>query len=363
MLLAAAACLLADVAFRALLPRSELAHRNEGARAFLSAMEAPDIQVIGDSVAFRGLVTSALGTDTVYVRNDTVASARPSTSYYLLKQQFADGRIPKAIILAHTPVAFDDPFTARLAGTFAYWRELPEIYGMASEWTEAFFGTLARVSYILMNRAQFRLLLLDGDPTFFLTPESETRYQPSPDVLRLERYVNEPMVARAADDPLDKASTLRDLSTFRAIAESDAYFRKILVLARQHDVQVFWMTMPEPATMHHLRQQTGFDRELRAYLAPFEQSGELTFLEIEPLVYDDYMFDDSIHPNMHATVRFSCEMRRHAETLAAAVAGGYVGHGDEQSASRTAALAEQSEARRLLAELCPPMLSSLAANP
>jgi hypothetical protein len=352
-LLAAGICALVDTACRVVLPKSELLLNNEGARAFLSAAEAPDIQILGDSVVLRGLLASALGTDSVYVRNDAVWSSRPPTTYYLLKRQFADGRIPKAIILAHVPMSFDDPFTARLAGTFAQWRELPEVYALASDWTEALYGTLARLSYMLMHRAEFRQLLVYGNYEFFVTRASTGPvYRTVDDLEMLESYFGSPVPETARGDEVEEAHVRDSLRRFEVIDEVDTYFRKILALARQHDVKVYWMTMPVSDKIAEVRQPTAFDRNLLAYLEPFERRGELTVLQGEPRAYDDYMFDeDLVHPNPYGTLNFSCDMRRHAETLRAAVVPALHEHA-APSEARAAALARQEHARVLLDELC-----------
>ena len=316
MLIAVGACAAIDMTCRWLLPMSDTVTRNRTAREYFRAEPVPDIQIFGDSVIDRALVADALSDGTpLTARNDALASSRPPTTYYLLREQLAEGKLPKAIVFAHIPRSFDDAFTARLAGSFAEWHELPSVYAMASRPTEAVYGTLARFSYLLMLRKQFKDLFLNGDHRFFSIPEDRFRYTPDYAREMVDSYMTDPVAYEASQETFDGTLSNRD-STFSVSAENDEYFRKTLELAKSYEVPVFWLTPLAAETTNEVDEENGYYDELAKYLEPFEQSGDLIVLELRPEVYADELFSDYIHPKALATIQFSCSMRRYASVIA-----------------------------------------------
>ena len=361
MLLAVALCVLTDVACRLFLPQSSYEKLNETARAYVVEQPAPDVQILGDSVAQRGIVASALGTrDRVYVRNDALGGSRPPFSYYLLRDEIKAGRVPSVLVLAHSPYSFDAPFVARMAATFLRWRELPELYATTNHKAKALYGTLARLSYLLLNRDSFRGLLTRGDYAFFVTPSSVHVFAPASDIelTRLENYVSE-ISAQAETATFGFQDVPERLTRgFAVDPETDAYFRRLLALARAHGIKVFWLTLPQPRSVWVAMRSTTYEHDLLAYLGQFEASGDMTILQDTVRVYEDATFNDVLHPAPPGAAEFSCELRRFAPVLARAVqdAGKRAQRDGTPAAAsrRAAALARQERTREVLGTLCAP---------
>jgi hypothetical protein len=168
MAIAVALCVLADVVFRMALPPSAQNTYYRTARAEIGALPTPDIQVVGDSAANQGLIASALApSDGVLARNDGLNGARVSFSYYLLRRQFESGRVPRALVIAHTP-SFSDPQIGKLTQAFLDWNEIAEVSASTTHYMDALYGVIARASYILTNRDYFRDLLMQGNVGFFV---------------------------------------------------------------------------------------------------------------------------------------------------------------------------------------------------
>ncbi len=357
MLLALVACVCIDVGCRIALPPSGAVTRNSSERTFLAQSETPDVQIIGDSVAYFGLISSALVDDpSIYVRNDALSGSLLPYSYYVLRREFEAGRIPRAVVLAHSPFGFGQPAIREMAATFLDWEELADL-ALDGEWQQALYGALARSSYILMNRQSFRNLLMSGDWRFFATPTASHVHKTVSDVDLLETYRTNATAKRPVDGWKGPTNleALHQLAIFRVRRETDRYFRKLLALAKEYDVPVFWITLPVSSSIRESLRDTHFEEDLSAYLARFERSGDLIVLERSLLAYDDRMFADEIHPTVAVTVRFSCELRKFAAELDAQLARHPASRPAVLTPARAAALAEQVQARSMLAALCEPV--------
>jgi hypothetical protein len=315
MLVAAAFCIVVDVAFGYLLPPSAERVYYRTARAFVEETAAPDIQIVGDSAAGRGLIAQALAaSDDVSVRNDALSGTRLAFTYYLLRRQFERGRIPSAIVLAHT-LSFDDSQADRLAATFLDSAELPEALAATTHWADSLYAVLSRYSYVLMNRQHFRALIVSGNYGFFVASSDENQYEPHSDEALFDAYLSGAERALAPE----RFEEIRRIRPFHVDDEADGYLRKLLALAKRHDVKVFWLTMPVPAVVAEAYGRFDTERELLAYLRQFEQRGELTTLEARFSVYDNDLFADTVHATPAGAVRFSCDARRFAPILREAV--------------------------------------------
>ena len=120
---------LADVACRLLLPGGTLGQEEEFIRRRAESLAAPDIQIVGDSVARSGLLGAALAQGGLRTRNDSVSGGGINKTYYLLKAQFESGRVPLVLVIAHAPHTFHQARFETLVGSFARWPEiLPVIF-------------------------------------------------------------------------------------------------------------------------------------------------------------------------------------------------------------------------------------------
>jgi hypothetical protein len=362
LLLALALCAIVDVGCRLVFPRSGAMTRFDSARAFLAHADVPDVQIVGDSVSYWGIMASALAADeSIYVRNDSLSGSLLPHSYYLLRREIEAHRAPRALVIAHTPFGLNETGAKDLAASFLDWGELLEM-SATEEWPTALFGILSRSSYVLMNRSSFRRLFIDGDPSFFLSQPEKHLYRPTSDVRTLELYRGEFFDSRAPDGfVMSDISAYHHLAKFHVSRETHTYLRKLLALAKQNGVQVFWITTPVPRAAIEPLRGSRYEDDLADYLAQFERSGELTVIQGRFFGYDDNLFRDFIHPGPAVAVQFSCELLKLARGLQARVADKPRLQLIAESGFRTAALAAQHDAREELAGICAPAPLSAAS--
>ena len=170
-----------DLSCRALLPEGWLVKQEDIIRARVESQPAPDVQVVGDSVARSGLLASALVDAGLVARNDAIPAGGTPKTYLLLARQFAEGRIPKALVIAHSPHTFGQIRYEVLIGSFAHWSEVPSLVVQSDSWTDALYGVLTRVSWILMHRDSLRDLMTKGDTSFFADAKVPHYFPPDTD--------------------------------------------------------------------------------------------------------------------------------------------------------------------------------------
>ncbi len=336
-----------DLACRAVLPGGELIELEDEMRARVDAMPAPDVEVIGDSVARSGFISGALADDALTAANVSTPASGAPKSYLLLAQQFATGRIPKVLVIAHSPHTFGQVRYEVLVGGFARWREIPALALDAEKWTDVLYGVLTRISYILMHRDSFRDLVTDGNASFFLNRAPPDPIEP--DMARLEEFRRSivagtlKLSGRSAEIPPAAGDP------FGVKEMNDRYFKRILAMAKQRGVEVFWVTMPTPQNALNVRSNVHYEQDMLAYLRQFEASGQLHILQGPFTVYPDSLFRDWLHLNEAGAVRFACDLERIKAPVVAAAHRAKSLHEarDEPSSAKRDRFAEQ------LSSLCP----------
>ena len=295
-----------DLLCRAFLPRGWLLENEDFIRHRVESEPAPEIQVVGDSVARSGVLVSALTNGLATGRNDAIPAGGTPKTYLLLARQFEAGHIPKALVIAHSPHTFGQVRYEVLIGSFAYWRELPELFAQSESWTDALYGVLTRFSYLLMHRDSFRDLLSRGDASFFRDKTTEMALPP--DEERLERFRRDLADGKFEETHWVAAQASAERDSFEVKPMNDHYLRRILELAKRHDVAVFWVTLPVTRRVIERRTPSNYEARLIEYLGEFESRGELTILRGGFVEFPDEMFRDSLHLNAAGVVRLACEL-------------------------------------------------------
>ncbi len=291
---------------RAFLPRGWLLQYEDFVRHRVESQPAPEVQVVGDSVARSGVLVGALTGGLATGRNDAIPAGGTPKTYLLLARQFEAGHIPKALVIAHSPHTFGQIRYEVLIGSFAYWREVPELFLQSEPWTDAFYGVLTRFSYLLMHRDSFRDLIKRGDASFF--HDKTTEMALPPDVERLEGFRRDLADGKFAEVHWVAAQSSTDREAFDVKPMNDYYLRRILELAKDHNVEVFWITLPVTRRVIDRRAPSNYEAQLVEYLSEFESRGELTILRGGFVEFPDEMFRDSLHLNAAGVVRLACEL-------------------------------------------------------
>ncbi len=286
------------------LPRSDMELQFDEVRQRVEHEPAPEVQIMGDSVAAGGILSTLLRVNFNAVRNDSVTGSEPTFSYFLLKKEIAAGRTPEFLLLAHSPHTFSGVRYSVLVGRFAYWSELPELFWNSDDRSAFLYGILTRPSYILSYRDQFKALLTQWDYRFFTSIPK----LPKSEVLRLAQY------QELLDKNQFKPKTLGEgiwamyKESFRVSPLNDHYFRLLLQLANTHGIKVYWITMPVTERVYHYRQGINYNTNLFNYLDQFVIRGELNYLQRDFMVYGDDLFDDLSHLNMSGAIKFSSHL-------------------------------------------------------
>jgi hypothetical protein len=328
----------ADLACRLVLPAGSLVEYEDFVRARVETDPAPDVQVVGDSVARSGFIASAVTDGTTTGRNDAIPGGGVLKSYLLLARQFAMGHIPKALVIAHSPHTFRQVRHEVVIGSFAHWNEVPELVARSDPWTDGLYGVLTRLSYFLMHRDSFRDLLTKGDAGFFLGKEQTQTTRP--DIDRIDAFAQ--ALATGTFDWARAGGAVEDFLRHPFVVDetNDYYFRQIIALAKAHGVEVFWVTLPSPRQVIEARASSGYEPALLEYLGQFEARGDLAILRGNFGEYPDEMFRDGLHLNEAGAIRLACELRSiSAPVLAVASRSSIVASASEETVTRPVASA------------------------
>lgn len=308
-----------DLTCRALLPGGELIETEDLIRERVETQPAPDIQIVGDSVARSGFITSALGDGVLKTRNDAMPASGTPKTYLLLERQFQLGNVPRVLIIAHSPHTFERVRYEVLVGGFAHWKEIPGLVPYAEHWTKVLYGVLTKLSYILMHRDSFQDLLKKGDASFF-KERGLGKFMP-PDLERMRAFGSRLAQGEFAKSKIPDHMTEFFKSPFTVAEMNDIYFRKILTLAKEYGVKVFWVTMPTPPRVMEARSTVRYEQEMLKYLRQYEKPGEFEILHGPFSVYKPELFNDQLHLNEAGAVQFACELGHVKGPVVAAAMG------------------------------------------
>ncbi len=286
------------------LPRSYMELQFNKIRQCVVGGSAPAIQIMGDSVAAGGILTTFLGCDGKTIRNDALVGSGPAFSYFLLKDEIAAHRNPAYLILAYSPHTFSGIRTPVFIGSFAYWSELPELFWNSDDRFSFLYGILTRLSYILAYRDQFKALLTNGDYHFFISKPDTDKSEKN----RLNEY--KALLDKNKFKPKSLGDGLWDMykEPFRVSPLNDLYFCRLLQLTKSHGIKVYWITMPVTQRVHNYRQGISYESNFINYLDRFVKRGELKYIQRDFLVYEDKYFDDLSHINMNGAIKFSSRL-------------------------------------------------------
>jgi hypothetical protein len=290
------------------LPRSNMEVQFGEMRLRVASKSAPTIQIMGDSVAAGGILTTLVSSNRDLIRNDALPGSGPAFSYFLLREEIAAGHVPKHLVLAHSPHTFSGTRYQVLVGRFAYWSELPELFLYCDDRSAFLYGVLTRFSYILSYRDQFQALLKKGDTRFFKSkpelPKSEEE--------RLAEH--QALLEESAIDrrPLKEGVWSMYREQFRVSKTNDYFFGRLMELAKANGINVYWVTMPVTERVYHSRRELNYEADLFSYLDQYVVREYLNYLQREFLVYEDEFFDDLSHLSIEGSIRFTSHLARGA---------------------------------------------------
>lgn len=292
----------------AFVPENTMIRTFRWMKALITAQPAPDIQLHGDSVAQGGLLAGEVLSqlpESTRVFNAAMQGTGPEFTYYLLQRQIRSGRVPRAIVLAHSPHTYVTERMGILAGAFLDVRDLPDALLRGEHFFDTLYGVLCRLSFTLRHReeiesvvkgkrralaewneplptAEFVLEDLASDTT---TPEQRREAVHSP----VHAVFRRPF----APDPGERR-----------------YLARTLALARSRGITVYWFTMPEHPAVAAIRDSTGFTRDYGRFVDSLAAAGEVVPLELTHPVWPAEDFADHSHLVFESSQRVSRELGR-----------------------------------------------------
>jgi hypothetical protein len=241
----------------------------------------PDWEIMGDSVAQGGIIATQLAgylSDDQSVTNFAIASTGPEFPYFLLNRQIAAGKAPKKIIYAPSPHTFASKRIAILVGGFCNWREIFEIASSGVQPCEVVYGVLCKVSYTLRHREELKELF-------------KTKKAP----------------ATKLETPRYPASRLKPMykKPFTVEQFNGLFFLKFLTLAQEHNIPIYWVTMPVLPVVSESRKPFNFETDYYRFVDDLEKQFDVRDLQKKFILFGETDFIDYIHLNSVAAERFT----------------------------------------------------------
>jgi hypothetical protein len=284
-------------------PQSPMVAEFSAQRARFVTAPAPDIEILGDSVAYAGIEPNVLADALVHehsVENRALPGSGPAFQYFLLRDQIAAGHVPRAIIWAHAPHTYAGTRFGVLIGRFCRWHELGVLAANGCAGDDMLYGVLNQLSYSLAYRDQIQDAM-KGDLTYFREAGRMKRRRPPGQGLM--------PVARGTFEPRGRGDAF-EMSDFNR-----KFTGKTFALAAEHGIRVYFATVPESATSFARREPTGFYDGYRSTCSELAaDAGRI--LSRETLVYEDSLFADPTHLTREGAERYTRDL---AEQLNAAL--------------------------------------------
>lgn len=256
-----------------------------------------DVLILGDSAANTAYLPEVLSDSCV---NLSLGGTTPMENYYTLKEYLKYNDAPKAVFISFMDFHFQtsDCYWIRTMYSHRYsacdnWEMLQEArrHDESSIWSESAY--LDWISYELFLPDKYIASLSNGGFNQRLEGNTGTRYFYD---IHDGRYI---------DRTVKEAPIIVDYHSFFVNPLFDDYYRKLLALCAENGIHVHLVKLPLPAS----------DTFSEEYVQGFEQYFEAV-KEAFPGVtvdwwdsYEDRLFTDSCHLNIHGALRFTRELK------------------------------------------------------
>lgn len=288
-------------------PESTLVNEYRQVLARARSEPAPDLLVMGDSVArgsiLTGVLREQLGKDTS-IRNDAMQGTGPEIAYFTLKRMVSAGQVPGAILYAPSPHTFVSTRMHIAAGGFCTWAEMVELVRDGRDRMDILGNTLLRFSYTLRYREQIAELLRGHREVCALFSQPELDEDK-----RMVGYERDRIQREQVDHSQQAVKALFRMP-FSVAPINRLYLDRFLALARRHGIQVYWATPPCPQRGYDSREQFGFNTDYYRFLDKLAMRPQVTVLLREFPIYPDADFSDQTHFDIPASRRFSTDLGR-----------------------------------------------------
>lgn len=291
----------------AFVPENVMIRTMHWMRTLLARQPAPAVQIHGDSVAQGALLASEIqralphGT-TVF--NASLQGSGPEFTYFLLRHQIRSGRVPKTIVLAHSPHTLVTERLGVLVGGFLPWFEIGEAFRLGHHFFDTLYGVLANLSFTLRHREEL------GEVVKGRRQAIASWNDPIP----TERWVRdvgaetEARWAREGKTPPSGDIHPVYLTKFAIDPGERAFLAETFALARAHGITVYWLTLPEHEAVAKAREPFGFAPAYYAFVDSLEARGDVRVLKRDFEVLPESEFGDYTHLRLRAALKLSREV-------------------------------------------------------
>jgi hypothetical protein len=288
------------------LPESRMVDVSRAITEAITEREAPDILVLGDSVAY-GSIWSVELEDVlqhgVSAANFGIPGTNPITTYYLLRRQIENGKPPGVILYAHSPHTFvGDKSIAVQVGAFLNLAESWDLYWSGFDAFELLYGNLSRWSYTLRYRDSFRAMITRGEREFFVREERTVAFGQA----RMDRYLGDDDRFRqrnVAGLPQPPPRIL--FQPFEISQRKLEFVHKTIALAADNDIPIYWVSMPMPETTFSIRSDSGFMQRYYEQVDALVAGTAMEYLQREIDVLPDEQYRDYWHLQAVTGIGFS----------------------------------------------------------
>ena len=289
----------------AFVPENTMLRTMHWMRALLAKRPAADVQIQGDSVAqgalLAGEIEKQLPPGTT-VWNASIQGSGPEFTYFLLKKQIAQGHVPKAIVIAHSPHTLVTERTAILVGGFLGWTEIPEAMVESHHFFDALQGVLSKLSFTLRHREEIADWVKGRRP-----PEAWDAPIPTEKWVLDSGAKSEEKWAHEGKGPLGPIHPVY-LQPFVVDKGEHEFLALTFALAKAHGVRVYWLTLPEHEAVAAARAPYHFARDYYTFEDSLAARGDVTLLKRDFEVLPASDFSDYTHLRLPAALRLSREV-------------------------------------------------------
>lgn len=290
----------------ALFPENVMIRTMRWVRGLLAREPAAAVQIHGDSVAQGALLATEIQKSLppgTRVFNASLQGAGPEFTYFLFKRQVESGRVPGAIVIAHSPHTFVTHRMGALVGAFLGWSEIPEAFLHGRHFFDTLYGVLCKLSFTLRHREEL------GD----LAKGRRQGIASWNDPLPTEAWVRgagERAEAKWGREGKGPAGVLHPvyLKRFEVDPGEHALLARTLALAKAKNVRVYWVTLPEHEAVAAARDTLGFAAAYYAFVDSIAARGEMMVLNREFEVLPASEFGDYTHLRLRAALKLSREV-------------------------------------------------------
>ena len=258
-----------------------------------------DVLILGDSAANAAYMPEALSGTTL---NLALGGTTPVENYYTLQDWLAHNPAPKACYISFqdSHLQKEDCFWTRTMYSHRYTlRQNLEMLKKAIEYKEPSILT----EHYVLDFISYELFLPNKYITSFMNASFNQRYQGNRSAQQADDLYGGRYIARGLNEYVPSGEIVNE--KFYVNPLFDSYYRKILELCYENQIQVHIIKLPYPDNMSFTKEYT---EEFNCYFGELKK--EYPDIKVDRFpVYPKEVFSDSVHMNTRGALSFSMALK------------------------------------------------------